>query len=74
METINVIEIVDNVVIGIESFLIEDEQLKNHIVEQAESRFRACAVENGAKEPELEYHLDDGYYTNENYGLCLTWS
>jgi len=83
MRVINLISVNGGIVHSIESFGIfgessfndvtEDEKFLKTIV-RAESRFRAEAVLLGAKEPELENHVEDGYYSGMNFSINLVWS
>jgi len=76
MDIINVIETVNGTVLSIESFVVEEEQLSNEVVEKAEELFTAKALENGAKPDDIETHIEDGYYENNgfSYVVNLVWS
>ena len=74
MRIINIIEIVDNNVQGIESFGIHEEQLKEDVVAQAEHAFKLKAVENGIMDDDLESAIENGVYENGTYTLNLVWS
>jgi len=76
MRILNVIEVVDNTVIGVESFPIIEEQLSEEIVEKAEELFKKKAVENGydSTEEDDSYLLDDGRWENLDYAIHLYWS
>ena len=80
MRVINVIEVVENAVVGIESFGIFEEQLSQEIVERAEELFLQ-KIEEFIGEPltdeDKEAYLEDGYYedgTKGYYYVCITWS
>ncbi len=74
MRIINIIEIVDNNVQGIESFGIHEEQLKEEVVQQAEYAFKLKAVENGIMDDDLESAIENGVYENGTYTVNLVWS
>jgi len=76
MRVINVIEIVDNNIQGIQSIGIFEEQLSQEIVEQAEEIFKAKARENGCilNDEELDEVIGDGYWESGNYAVNLVWS
>ena len=74
MRIINIIEIVDNNVQGIESFGIHEEQLKDDVVQQAEYAFKLKAIENGIMDDDLESAIENGVYENGTYTLNLVWS
>lgn len=62
MEIINVIEVMDNNNISIDSFPVYEEQLKHEVVEKAEELFTQKALENGANEEDLDSYIEEGYY------------
>jgi hypothetical protein len=74
MRIINIIEIVDNNVQGIESFGVVEEQLKEDVVAQAEYAFKLKAIENGIMDDDLESAIENGVYENGTYTLNLVWS
>ena len=74
MRIINIIEIVDNNVQGIDSFGIHEEQLKEDVVQQAEHAFKLKAVENGIMDDDLESAIENGVYENGTYTVNLVWS
>ena len=63
LNTVNVIELVSDFefpgITGLMSF--SDDQPGNRA---AEKQFRKLALENGARERDLESYIEDGYYTN----------
>jgi hypothetical protein len=67
--TVNVIEVVDDSVIGVKSY--KDNEKGN---KQAEKRFIAVAKENGCTDEEMDACLEDGYYSNGNYYVSITHS
>ncbi len=83
MRVINVIVIKNSVVDSIDSFGIEEEQLSDAVVEDAEKLFKekvlAMSGEGTEEEFEdncgdIESYLEDGYYKLFNSSVCLTWS
>ena len=76
MRVINIIEIVDNNVQGIESFGIVEEQLSSDIVREAEELFKAKARENGCflTDEELVEVIEDGHWESGTYAVNLVWS
>lgn len=76
MDVINVIEVVDNVPLGIKSFSVVDDQLISEVVNQAEQLLVEIAKENGLpdNEDEIETVLSEGNYTNGNYHVTIIWS
>jgi len=80
MRVINVIEVVENSVVGVESFGVFEEQLSQEVVEKAEELFLK-KVEEFIGEPltdeDKEAYLDDAYYadgTKGYYYVCISWS
>jgi hypothetical protein len=79
MTIINVIEVMEDNNLNVESFPIYEEQLERDVVEKAEELFSQKAKENGAKEEDIESYIEDGYYEpvfqpSSNYRLFLIWS
>jgi hypothetical protein len=76
MRIINVVEIVDNNIQGIESFGVFDESKVQEVVDKAEADFIAKAKENGCilNDEEMQEAVGDGYWENRNYAINLTWS
>ena len=80
MRVINVIEVVENNVVGLESFCIFEEQLSLEVVEKAEELFLK-KIEEFVGEPlseeDKEAYLEDAYYedgTRGYYYVCIRWS
>jgi len=73
MKTINVIEVVDNNVIGMTSFL-DVYAPGNDNVEKAEKLFTKLAKENGAKKSDINEFLENGAYSENGYTVNLVWS
>lgn len=73
---INVIEVIENSVSSVESFVIKDKKEEQKIVAKAEALFLKKAQENGAGtgEDNEEELLDDAYFVQGDYYVCLTWS
>jgi hypothetical protein len=69
IKTVNVLECTDDGPLGIHSF-IDDKQGN----QEAEKFFREVALENGAKEDELDDCLDDGHFESGNYYLYIIHS
>ena len=76
MRVINVVEIIENSVLGITSFGVFEEQLSQDVVEQAEKHYISCCRENGATEEEHtdEDLIDMETYENGSYSVCIHWS
>lgn len=74
MRIINVVEMVDNSIISLRSYLIEEDQLSQEVIERAEEDFSNCAIENGCSEDEVDDFVENGNYLNDNYSVFLTWS
>jgi hypothetical protein len=81
MRVINVIEVVENAVVGIESFGVFEEQLSQEVVEKAEELFTKKLREfiNGDETDEqiIEDAIENGYYTDSTKGyyyICIVWS
>ena len=76
MRIINVIETnTDNIIVGIDSFGVFEEQLSQEVIEQAEDNFKAKAIENGAKGEDINDHIENGYYIRQDgYAVSLVWS
>jgi hypothetical protein len=76
MRVINVIEVENNKVNGMESFGIEEEQFSADVVREAEEAFYAKAVENGFSEDrnDIAEHIENGYWENGDYAVMIVWS
>jgi hypothetical protein len=74
METINLIEIVDNMPIGIKSFSVPDIQLSGQVSAEAEEEFKKIALENGMKEEDWDFWLEEGHFIKDNYSIWIIWS
>ena len=74
MRTINVIEVVDNNVIGMTSFGVFEEQLSNDIAKEAENHFAKLAKENGAEDIDMDVYLENGAFSENGYTVNLVWS
>jgi hypothetical protein len=76
MRVINIIEVVDNSISGVESFGVWEEQLSQEVVDKAEALFKAKAIENGCPDAEsyLEGCLEDGWWSNGDYTISIVWS
>jgi len=71
---INVIEVINDSISSVESFIIPDNLQEKERVKAAEKLFSEKAIENGASKNDMEDLLDNGYYTQDNYGVFLVWS
>lgn len=71
---INVVEVIDNSVSSVESFIIPDELQEKEIVARAEKLFTQKAQENGLGDGGVEDAVEDGYYSQGDYYVSLTWS
>lgn len=74
MRIINVIEVVDNNVIGMQSFGVEDDQLSGEVVSQAEELFSKLAKENGAEENDIDEYIENGAFSENGYTVNICWS
>lgn len=80
MRVINVIEVVENNVVGIESFGVFEEQLSQEVVDKAEELFLKKVEEfigEPLSEEDKEAYLDNAYYedgTKNYYYVCISWS
>lgn len=80
MRVINVIEVVENNVVGLESFGVFEEQLSQDVVKKAEEHFLKVIEEfvgEPLSEEDKEAYLDDAYYedsTRNYYYVCIRWS
>jgi preprotein translocase subunit Sec63 len=75
MRVINVIEVVGNLVVSVESFGVFEEQLSEDVVDEAEKMFKVKAIENGADENDLDDCLEEGNYENGvDYSISIVWS
>ena len=75
MEILNLIEIKNNEVTGITSFVIPDEQLSSATIQEAEEYFTKRLKElNVADEDVIEDAIEDGVYQGANFSLSLVWS
>ena len=72
MDIINVVETVNGTVLSIESFVVHEKD----DVKKGEELFTAKALENSAKQEEMETNIEDGYYENDglSYVVSLIWS
>lgn len=76
---VNVIEVINNVVSSVDTFVIPT-TIKPHskeeqkIVDVAEKLFAKIAKENGMAKKDLEACLDDGYYEEGTYKVVIHWS
>jgi hypothetical protein len=81
MRVINVIEVVENAVVGIESFGVFEEQLSQEVVDKAEELFTKKIREfiggDETDEGYIEDALENGYYADSTKGyyyICISWS
>jgi len=76
MRVINVIEIENNGVKGIESFGVFEEQFSQDVVREAEEAFYAKAIKNGFKENrnDIAEYIENGYWENDIYCVMIVWS
>lgn len=78
INTINIVQIIDNVVQSIESYSLK-EKYREQSIKEAEAIFEKILKENNVNENEIENYLDNGYYeTGSQSGgiFCvnLVWS
>jgi len=75
MEILNVIEVKNNDVVGITSFNVIDEQLRDDTVDDAESFFAVKLRKlNIINEDDINNAIEDGCYHGSNWSLSLIWS
>lgn len=76
MRIINVIEVVDNNVIGVESFGVFMETRVQEVVDKAEACFIAKARENGCifDDEEMQECVNDGSWESGDYTVNIVWS
>ena len=69
LNTVNVIEMRDDVVVGMQSFQDDAEGVK-----EAEDVFIVVVAEAGAILRNIRSHLDDGFYESGDYKVILAHS
>jgi hypothetical protein len=69
LDTVNVIEVVDDSVISVTSFI--DDKLGNS---EAEAIFRMLAMANGMNMNDADSFSEDGYFEQGTYQVFLTHS
>lgn len=76
MRVINVIEVVDNNVIGVESFGVFMETRVQEVVDKAEDCFINKAMENGCALDTKELHdvTENGSWESGDYTVNIVWS
>jgi len=81
MRVINVVEIVENSLVGIESFGVFEEQLADDVAKEAEELFVKKIKEfiggDETDEGYIEDALENGYYADSTKGyyyVCISWS
>ena len=77
MRVINIIESVENVILGVQSYGIFEDQLSQDVIDVAEKDFTAKAIENGWNEDSdqpIESLIEEGVYENGDYSLYYIWS
>ena len=77
MRIINVIEILNGIISGVESFGIFEEQLAQDIINTAEKNFIDKIRENqkDITEEDVESYLEEGYFFDDNgYEITIIWS
>jgi hypothetical protein len=75
MRIINVVEVVDNNVLSVESFGVDESKVRQ-IAKEAEERFKDKARENGCifTDDELEECVSDGSWESGDYTVNIVWS
>lgn len=79
MEIINVVEVIGQGNMKVNSFVIIENSVRTdkntkRKIKAAEDLFVKLAQENGMVDDDIEYCLDSGYYELEDYHLYLIWS
>lgn len=77
---VNVIELSDNSILGLHTFVIPEgvephSKEEQKVVDKAEKLFASIAKENGMNDDDLEDCLDNGFYEIDNtYKVAIHWS
>ena len=77
---INVVELSDNSILGINTFVVPKgvephSKEEQKIVDEAEQMFAKIVKENGMDDEDLEACLEDGFYEIDNtYKVVIHWS
>lgn len=76
MRVINVVEVVDNNVLSVESFGVFDESKVDEVVKEAEALFADKARENGCilDDEEMYEASGDGSWESGDYTVNIVWS
>jgi hypothetical protein len=78
MRVINVIESVDNEILGMESFGIFEEQLSGEVVAKAEEHFAHLISKdlgcNASDIEDLDTYIEDGVYVANDLSITIVWS
>jgi hypothetical protein len=74
MQIVNVIEVVDGIVFGCNSYVITSRLHESDIIIKAEEDFLAKARVNSSKPIDEDYLLEEGTFEEGNYSVVLTWS
>jgi hypothetical protein len=76
---VNVIELSDNTVLGVNTFVVPDgvephSKEEQKTVDLAEKLFNEMAQANGMDKDDLEDCLDNGYFEEGTYKVVIHWS
>lgn len=69
LNTVNVVEVAGGVINSIRSFSDDEEGNK-----EAEVLFKLVALENGAKEEDVDSYIENAHFEIDDYDLLLTHS
>jgi hypothetical protein len=69
IQTVNVMEMANDDLLGVTSFI--DDQEGN---QEAEALFRERAIENGCEEKDVDSFIEDGYWEEGTYQIFLSHS
>lgn len=61
-------------VIDIKSYVCEDEQLSEEIVEEAENYFASLLQGLGVDEDDIDSYIEDGFYENASQSISMVWT
>ena len=74
MRIANVIKIKAGFVVSIESYPVHEEQPAYNAIRKVEVDFTKKVLKLGAKDTDMDIHLENGYYQNKDESVCIAWS
>lgn len=60
--------------IDLKSYVCEDEQLSNEVVEEAEEYFTSLLQGLGVSEDDIDSYIEDGFYENASQSISMVWT